>query len=353
MTLTADQYAEAAGADRPLRICLAASGGGHLRQILDFQAVWQKHRYFFITEDTALGRTIEQDHPTVFLPHFAWGQAKQGAVFRMLGLAFQSFFKSAAIILRERPDVLITTGAGAVYPAVLWARVLGTKVIAMESFARFEQPSLFGRLSSPIAHHFIIPSAGVARWYPKAKIFDPLVILDTPVPPKEELIFATVGATLPFDRMVAAVAQLKREGAISGQVVIQTGVGGIAPEGLEVYETLPFDEISALLKKATVVICHGGTGSIITALREGCHVIAVPRISESGEHYDDHQSEITEAFEKRGLILVAHDTEGLREALARAPGRARVVATTDPAELMEYMDGLLAELAKAAGAKRS
>jgi UDP-N-acetylglucosamine transferase subunit ALG13 len=343
MTLTADQYAEAVGAERPLRICLAASGGGHVRQLLDLRPVWQKHRYFFITEETALGRTIGVDHPTVFLPHFAWGQAKQGKVLRMLGLAFQSFFKAAAIILRERPDVLITTGAGAVYPAVLWARILGTKVIAIESFARFERPSLFGRLSAPIAHHFIIQSTGVARWYPKAKIFDPFHILDAPAPPKEDLIFVTVGATLPFDRMVAAVAQLKREGAIPERVVIQTGIGGLAPEGIEVHETLPFEQIEILLKKATVVICHGGTGSIITALREGCHVIALPRLSELGEHYDDHQSEITDALERRDLILVARNVDELRQTLAGVHVRPRVLATTDPVELIKHMDGLLAD----------
>ena len=348
MTSTAEMApARTAAPVSGLKVCLAASGGGHLRQLLDFQEVWEKHNYFFVTEDTALGQTIGKDHPTQFLPHFAWGQAKQGALLRMLRLAFGSFFKSAGIMMRERPDVVITTGAGAVYPAVLWGRMLGSKIVGIESFARFERPSLFGRLCAPIAHHFIIPSTGVARWYPKAQVFDPLVILDTPVTPKEDLIFATVGATLPFDRMIAAVAQLKREGAIAERVVIQTGVGGLSPEGLDVHETLPFDQIETLLRKATVVICHGGTGSIITALREGCHVIAVPRLAELEEHYDDHQSEITDAFEQRGLIQVARSVEQLREALALAHDRKRVVATTDPVELIDYVNGLLADIAAA------
>jgi UDP-N-acetylglucosamine transferase subunit ALG13 len=174
------------------------------------------------------------------------------------------------------------------------------------------------------------------------------VILDKPTAQKEDVIFATVGATLPFDRMVASVAQLKNEGAISERVVIQTGVGGLAPEGLEVHETLPFGQIESLLKKATVVICHGGTGSIITALRRGLsrHRRAAP--FRTREHYDDHQSEITDAFEQRGLILVARSTEELREALAHVHERSRIVATTDPVELTDYMDGLLAAYAGAA-----
>ena len=97
------------------RICLAASGGGHVRQLLDLEPVWSEHDYFFVTEDTALGRTLGGKHRTHFLPHFAWGQAKQGAVFRMLSRAVVSFFRSAAIVIHERPQVLISTGAGAVF----------------------------------------------------------------------------------------------------------------------------------------------------------------------------------------------------------------------------------------------
>jgi UDP-N-acetylglucosamine transferase subunit ALG13 len=319
------------------RICLAASGGGHVRQLLDLEPVWSKHDYFFVTEDTALGRTLSEQHPTRFLPHFAWGQAKQGAVFRMLGRAFRSFFRSAAIMLRERPEVVISTGAGAVFPIVLWGRLVGAKVIVVESFARFEKPSLFGRIAAPFAHHMVVQSAKLAAVYPQASVFDPLRILDKPPPPKEPLLFATVGATLPFDRLVRSIAQLKAEGAIPERVVVQTGVGGEAPQGLETYETLPFDEVQALLKRASIVVCHGGTGSLITALREGCQVIALPRLSRLAEHYDDHQSEITEAFVQRGLIQSATDVEELRAALAAARTRAPVLATTDPVALIDFL----------------
>ncbi len=146
-----------AGARR--KICLAGSGGGHVRQLLDLEPVWSSHDYFFVTEDTALGRNLERDHRCYFVPHFAWGQTRLGAPFRMIQRAFVSFFRSAAIIMRERPDVLISTGAGAMFPAVLWARLLGTHVVVVESFARFEGPSLFGRIAAPFAHDMIAQSA--------------------------------------------------------------------------------------------------------------------------------------------------------------------------------------------------
>lgn len=322
---------------RRLRICLAASGGGHVRQLLDLEPVWSPHDYFFITEDTALGQTLARRHRTHFVPHFAWGQAKFGAAWKMLTGALSGALRSLVVMFRERPDVVISTGAGAVIFAILWGRLLGARVVVIESFARFDSPSLFGRIAAPFAHDFVIQSAKLARRYPKAKVFDPLRVLNVPAPPKSDLVFATVGATLPFDRLIKAVADLKQEGAIMGRVLAQVGVGGIQPDGLEVRESLPFEEVEAILREARVVICHGGTGSLITALREGCQVIAVPRLCSLGEHYDDHQSEITEAFAARGLIQVANSVEEMRQALATAAERQPTLATTDPRELILFL----------------
>jgi UDP-N-acetylglucosamine transferase subunit ALG13 len=89
------------------------------------------------------------------------------------------------------------------------------------------------------------------------------------------------------------------------------------------------------------VICHGGTGSLITAMSKGCHVVAVPRLAALGEHYDDHQAEITDAFAKRGLIQVANNADELRAALAAAKTRARIMATSDPGDIIAFIDRTL------------
>jgi UDP-N-acetylglucosamine--N-acetylmuramyl-(pentapeptide) pyrophosphoryl-undecaprenol N-acetylglucosamine transferase len=323
------------------KICLAGSGGGHVRQLLDLKDLWSRYDYFFVTEDTSLGQSLRGSHRTYLVPHFAWGQARLGAPLRMMATALKSFFLSANIIFKERPDVIISTGAGAVYFVLLWARILGARVVAIESFARFERPSLFGRLSAPLAHHFIVQSGKLKAFYPKAIVFDPLRILETAAPPKEDLLFATVGATLSFDRLVDSVAELVRDGTITERIIIQTGIDGSRPEGLEVVESLPFDRVQSLLHEASIVVCHGGTGSLITALREGCQVIAMPRLAALGEHYDDHQAEITGAFVRRGMVQVANDVDELRAAIINARTRDAVVATSEPQALVDYLDALL------------
>lgn len=331
---------------RPLRVCLAASGGGHIRQLLDLEKAWSPHDYFFVSEDTALSRSLIHKYPVHFLCHFALGQIKREGLARAVWCGLKNFFGSTRIAFRLRPDVIISTGAGTVFFLILWAKLLGAKFILIETFARFDKPSIFARIASPFADYIIVQSAALTKAFPGAAVFDPLEILDKPRPDKKSLLFATVGVTLPFDRMIEMVAKLKETGEISEDVVFQTGIGGLAPAGVESFETLPFDRVTSYLREADIVVCHGGTGSVITALREGCRTIVVPRVAEKGEHYDDHQKEITKAFAARGLVIAANSPEELASALRSARKRQPVSATTNPVRLIEHLNAVLSNHAE-------
>jgi UDP-N-acetylglucosamine--N-acetylmuramyl-(pentapeptide) pyrophosphoryl-undecaprenol N-acetylglucosamine transferase len=322
---------------RPLKLCLAASGGGHVRQILDLEPLWRDYRCVFVTEDTALGQSIADEHPTHFVPHFALGQARLGAPFAMIVTAIKSLFKSAWIIATERPDIVITTGAGSQLFIIAWARLTGARIILIDSFARFTRPSAFARLAGPLAHLRIAQAAESARHWPGSFMFDPFRMIEAPRPRKAPLLFATVGATLPFPRLVAMVAAAHDQGAIAERILLQTGIGGAQPAGIETRETMPFDAVREILTRADIVVCHGGTGSLITALRAGCRIVAVPRRFALGEHYDDHQAEIVTAFAARGLIEMAETTAELITAIDRLKAREPQQATTDPDRLITFL----------------
>jgi len=320
-----------------MRLCLAGSGGGHVRQLLDLEPLWRDLDPLFVTEDLALGRSIAVDHRTRFVPHVALGQARLGHPLRMIGAAIRNVVDSWRIVRQERPDLVITTGAGSVFFVTLWARLLGAKVIAIDSFARFRGPSVFARLVGPLAHVRIAQSEAVAKAWSGAQLFDPFRLATPPARTKRPLLFATVGATLPFDRLVTMVADAKRAGAIPEEMLIQVGEGGARPDGVETVESLPFERVQAILAEASLVVCHGGTGSLITALREGCGVVAVPRRFDWGEHYDDHQAEIVDAFAQRKLVGSADTADELAAALAEARARPPVAATTDPGALIAHL----------------
>jgi UDP-N-acetylglucosamine transferase subunit ALG13 len=326
---------------RSLRVCLAASGGGHVRQLLDLEKAWRPYDYFFLSEKTALAQSLAQSHPVFFVDHFALGQARLGSPFKMLAAAWRNFLQSGRIIWKERPDIVISTGAGAVFFAVLWARLLGAKFVLIETFARFDKPSAFARAAARFAHYKIVQSSALAARIPGSICLDPFEFLDAPRPQKKPMIFVTVGATLSFDRMVETVSSLKAAGEIPEDLVIQTGIGGVSPPGVVTHETLPFDSMLSHLREADIVICHGGTGSLITALREGCRTIVMPRLFEKGEHYDNHQKEITGAFAARGLVFIANNREEMSEALKAARAGAPVLATTNPSRLIGHLENIL------------
>ncbi|AKQ41000.1 exopolysaccharide biosynthesis protein, glycosyltransferase [Aurantiacibacter atlanticus] len=318
-------------------LCLAASGGGHVRQLLDLEGFWSAYPHFFVTENTALGKSIAQQHDTEFVPHFALGQSRLGAGMRMLRGAVSSFWQSFWIIRRRRPEIVLTTGAGSQVFIVLWARLLSAKIILLDSFARFDRPSAFARMAGPLAHVRIAQSRKSQENWPGSLLSDPLRPIEVTETTKQDLVFATVGATLPFQRLCDLVLAAKRDGLISEDVILQ--VGDIetlpdAPAGVRLVRALDFAELQELLQQASIVICHGGTGSILTALRANCATIVIPRRFSLGEHYDDHQSEISEVFEQRDLVLSAHDGESLTAALQLARTMKIKPVTTDYSELI-------------------
>ncbi|MFD1610318.1 beta-1,4-glucuronosyltransferase WelK [Sphingomonas tabacisoli] len=334
---------------KALKLCLAASGGGHVRQLLDLEPAWRDQDYFFVTEDTALGRSLAEKHPVRFVDHFALGQARLGRSIDMLKGTARNFAQSLALVRQERPDVVITTGAGAMYWTALSARATGAKVVLIDSFARFDAPSKFATGLKPFATETIVQSKALKDRWPDVTLFDPFRLLEGTPPPKEPLLFATVGATLGFPRLVEAVLKLKASGALPERVILQVGdvdLPSDIPDGVEVHRSIGFDQVQDILQRAAFVVCHGGTGSLITALRAGCRTIVMPRLFSLGEHYDDHQEEISTAFAARGLVEVVLDGEPLGAAIERARSKPPVMATTEPAALIDHLKKRLAEWAR-------
>ena len=323
-----------------LTICLAGSGGGHVRQLLDLHEFWSAYDHFFVTEDTALSRSVADTHQTEFVPHFALGQAKLGSPLLMLRRAISSVWRSFGIIRRRKPDMVVTTGAGSQLFIIAWARLFGAKIVLIDSFARFQRPSRFARLAGPLAHLRIAQSATAGENWPGAVVYDPLRELPAGDTAKENLIIATVGATLPFPRLARMVLQAKQAGLIEEDVILQVGEGArdIEPApGVRIVDSLPFGELQAALEKAAIVVCHGGTGSIITALQAQCSTIVVARRFELGEHYDNHQTEISDAFKDRGLVHIADDGESLAGALRAARTQEPKPVKTDYSGLAEVL----------------
>jgi UDP-N-acetylglucosamine--N-acetylmuramyl-(pentapeptide) pyrophosphoryl-undecaprenol N-acetylglucosamine transferase len=301
-----------------LKLLLVASGGGHLRQLLDLKAFWKEHDVCFATEDTPLGRDLADKWPVEFLEHFAFGQAKINSRRTLVRAGVANLRQSWRIIRTVQPDVVISTGSGSAFFCFALGRLSGARTVLIESFARFRAPSLFGRLTYPFASRVVAQSELIRKAWRRAEICDPVEIVESPHHEKQHEAVVMVGTVLPFDRLVIGVADLKSRGLLPEDVLAQVGRGGAIATQLNCVEWLSFEELKSALDRADIAFSHGGTGSMITALQAGCRLIVMPRDPKRREHYDDHQSEIVGAFAERGLIHAAYEIDDLPAALAQA-----------------------------------
>lgn len=127
------------------------------------------------------------------------------------------------------------------------------------------------------------------------------------------MIFVTVGThEQPFDRLIRKVDELKQNGIIKEEVIIQTGFSTYEPKYCRWSKLLPYQQMVQNVADARIVITHGGPASFIMPLQIGKTPIVVPRQYQFHEHVNDHQVEFTQNVAQRmGTIIPVEDIETL------------------------------------------
>jgi UDP-N-acetylglucosamine:LPS N-acetylglucosamine transferase len=77
----------------------------------------------------------------------------------------KNFYQATKILRKEKPDVVVSTGAAAAVPLCYAAKILGIRIIFIESLAAVNNPSLSGRAVYPIADVFIVQSKRLMKNY--------------------------------------------------------------------------------------------------------------------------------------------------------------------------------------------
>lgn len=72
------------------------------------------------------------------------------------------------VLRKERPDVIISSGAAVSVPFFYIGKLFGIKTVYIEIFDRIDKPTLSGRLVHPVADRFIVQWEEMKKVYPKA-----------------------------------------------------------------------------------------------------------------------------------------------------------------------------------------
>ena len=129
------------------------------------------------------------------------------------------------------------------------------------------------------------------------------------------MIFVTVGThEQQFNRLIEEIDNLKKDGVIKEEVIIQTGFSTYEPKYCKSSKLIPYEDMIKYSKEASIVITHGGPASFITPLQFGNIPIVVPRQFKFNEHVNDHQMDFTKAVEEKfNNIIGIYDIKDLKD----------------------------------------
>lgn len=145
------------------KVLFISSLGGHLTQLLQLKPLFSEYDYHIVTEKSIITEALKQEYEMSFLMYGA-----RNYLFKYVFKFSYNTIMSLIYFLRERPDVVVTTGAHTAVPMCYIAKLFGKKVVFIESFAKTTTPTISGKMVYPIADLFIVQWESMKKHYPKA-----------------------------------------------------------------------------------------------------------------------------------------------------------------------------------------
>lgn len=149
-----------------MKIGLITSKGGHLFQLYQLQKCWSKYNRFWVTDK---GEDVNYllSNERVYYGFFPESRNVQNFILNL--------FLSFKIIIKEKPDVLVSTGAGIAVPFFYFAKFLKIKLIFIEPYDFIAYPSLTSKLIHPIVSHYLVQHRSQKSFFKDAKLIGPLL----------------------------------------------------------------------------------------------------------------------------------------------------------------------------------
>ena len=135
---------------RPLRVVAGASSGGHMNQLLrllDAGGDWPAKPSVFVTTLSTVASPLAARGPVHLV-----GECDRNHPLKALSVLFRSF----RVAVKERPDVVITTGSLPLAMLCAWCKCLGARIVWIDSVANVDHLSMSGKFVRRFADLFLV-----------------------------------------------------------------------------------------------------------------------------------------------------------------------------------------------------
>lgn len=142
-----------------LKVCLVGSSGGHLSHLYMLKPFWGNKERFWVTFDKEDAKSLlkgEKMYPCYYPTN------------RSLKALLKNTRLAIKVLRKEKPDLIISSGAAVAVPFFYLGKLFGAKTIYIEVFDRIDKPTLTGRMVYPITDKFIVQWKEQTQVYKKA-----------------------------------------------------------------------------------------------------------------------------------------------------------------------------------------
>lgn len=300
-----------------------ASTGGHLEQLFRWAQKWGvADRGHWITFENDQSRSLLRGLSVTFVDYVAP---------RDLPGVLRTRHAVVKAARQHDSTVIVSTGAAIAVSGALACLATGCDFLYIESLARVDRLSMTGRI--------LKRWPGISRFTQSERLvsdnyrFDGSILDEFTTAPRQPAdtnkqlrVLVTLGTIRPFgfNRVLQALdAELEND-----DVTWQVGESDYVPSHGRVVRSLARDELIALTEASDVVVSHAGVGSILASLSSGKVPVVVARQKAFNEHIDDHQFDIADLLDEKGLVHHVTTDQLTRKTLLAATGMASVSTGT-------------------------
>lgn len=160
------------------------------------------------------------------------------------------------------------------------------------------------------------------------------------------MLFITVGThEQSFDRLLKCIDKMVEEGIINEKIICQKGYTEYQPQNYKAVKLMPYNQIQENIKKARIVITHGGPASFLEVLKYGKIPIVVPRKKDFNEHVNNHQLEFSRQVSKRmNNIIVAENDEEIIDAIVNYEEKIKKLSSKNISNNVSFNENLIKEI---------
>ncbi len=350
---------------RPRTVLAIASAGGHWIQLRRLHPAFTGTRLIYATTRDTYRTEVEED----------------GAEFRVVPdcnrwqklKLIKAAIKIFLLLLKDKPDIVISTGAAPGYFAIRLGKLLGMRTIWVDSIANAEELSLSGQRAGLHVHHWITqwkhlekpegpsffgnvlgdeaaatvrpsePAASpsgdaqpCAHRSPEDEVGSAISHPPSNVPSaatfeesnddtntssaisntesehseRKIRIFATVGTDLPFDRLIKTLDDWAPSHP-DYEIYAQIGDTSYKPLNIPFCHFIEPPEFKKRFQGSDLIVSHAGMGTILSSLNFQKPLLVMPRIAAKGEHRNEHQLATAKHLQELNKINVAQDEDEL------------------------------------------